>query len=374
MNYILAGGGTGGHINPALAIAKEILKRHSDAKLLFIGNKDGMESSLVPREGFDIEYISVNGFSRSRSIKSFGRNVHNANLAYWASIEAKRIIKRFDADIVIGTGGYVSGPAVLGARFAKVPAVIHEQNAFAGITTRLVAKRAKKVFLSFDKTIGLSDLTNTLVTGNPVRESLVTADRQAARDTLKIDERPLILSYGGSLGAREVNTAMIKTLELSQKDGLLNHIHATGSIDAERAFRLLKENNVETDGRNGITVTEYIYNMGDCMAACDLLIGRAGAITLAELTCLGKPAILIPSPNVAENHQYYNAAVLRDAGAALLIEEKDLNAQQLYSAILSIACDSEKLSLMSKNSKALAHENAAQKIVDEIDKILENGH
>ncbi len=369
MNYVLAGGGTGGHINPAIAIAKEIQKRDPEAKLLFIGTDDGMESSLVPREGFDIAFIKVRGFSRAHGIRGLHRNAANAYMAFKASVEAKGIIKKFGADVVIGTGGYVSGPAVLGAKFAGVPSVVHEQNAFAGVTTRMVSKYAARVLLSFERTIGLQDRRNTVVTGNPVRESLLLADRDAARARLGLDERPMILSYGGSLGAREVNTAVAYVLSRSQQDGLFQHIHATGSIDRKRAMGLLDEYGVRTDGSTGITVTEYIYNMDECIAACDMLITRSGAITLAELTCLGKPAILIPSPNVTENHQYHNACVLRDAGAAVMIEEKDLTGEKLYETLLEIACDSGVMREMGRRSRDLAHMRAAQRIVDEIEAV-----
>ena len=179
----------------------------------------------------------------------------------------------------------------------------------------------------------------------------------------------MILSYGGSLGAREVNTAVAYVLSRSQQDGLFQHIHATGSIDRKRAMGLLDEYGVRTDGSTGITVTEYIYNMDECIAACDMLITRSGAITLAELTCLGKPAILIPSPNVTENHQYHNACVLRDAGAAVMIEEKDLTGEKLYETLLEIACDSGVMREMGRRSRDLAHMQAAQRIVDEIEAV-----
>lgn len=369
MNYVLAGGGTGGHINPAVAIAKELQKRDPGAKFLFIGTEDGMESALVPREGFDIKYIKVLGFSRAHGFTGLRRNVSNAYTAFKASLDAKKIIRDFKADIVIGTGGYVSGPAVLGARFAGIPSVVHEQNAFAGVTTRMVAKHADRVLLSFEHTLGLANIGNTVVTGNPVRESLLLADREAARAKLNLDGRPMILSYGGSLGAREVNTAMAYVLRQSQRDGLFQHIHATGSIDKKRAFGLLEEYGVKTDGSSGITVTEYIYNMDECMAACDMLISRSGAITLAELTCLHKPAILIPSPNVTENHQYHNACVLRDAGAAIVIEEKDLTGEALYQALLKVACDSAVMQRMGRRSGELAHEHAVERIADEIEAV-----
>ncbi len=370
MKYSFACGGTGGHIYPAIAIAKEIQKRDKDAKLLFIGCEDGMEKNLVSREGFDMKYIDIGGFSRDKDLKSLVYNFKNVFRALVSVIRCKKYLKEFGADIMIGTGGYVSGPGVMGAVLNGIPAVIHEQNAYAGFTTKLVAKKAKKVFLSFKHTKGTENLTNTVLTGNPVRESILNADKEVCRAALKIDARPLVLSYGGSLGAQRVNDAMVELLSLSIKDGLFNHIHATGAIEYENCMDKLNKAGVSVKGENGITVNEYIYNMDECMAACDIVIARSGAITLAEITCMGKPCILIPSPNVAENHQFYNAAVLRDGGAAVLIEEKDLTGKLLYDELCKIACDTEKLNNMSISSKALGLPNATKTIVDEIYSLL----
>ena len=370
MKYSFACGGTGGHIYPAIAIAKEIQKRDKDAKILFIGREGGMEQKLVSREGFDMKYINIRGFSRKKDIKSLFGNFVNIFRALNSVLKCKKYLKQFGADIMIGTGGYVSGPGVMGAVLNGIPAVIHEQNAYAGFTTKLVAKKAKKVFLSFENTKGTENLTNTVLTGNPVRENILNADRDVCRTALNIDERPLVLSYGGSLGAQRVNDAMVDLLKLSQKDGLFNHIHATGAIEYENCMAKLKAAGVSVNGEKGIKVNEYIYNMDECMAACDIVIARSGAITLAEITCMGKPCILIPSPNVAENHQYFNAAVLRDGGAAVLIEEKDLTGKLLYDKLCNIACDTEKLKSMGKCSKALGLPDATKTIVDEIFSLL----
>jgi len=370
LKYAFACGGTGGHIYPAIAIAKEIQKRDNDAKILFIGCEDGMEKDLVSREGFDMNYIDLGGFSREKSFSALKYNLYNVKRAAKALRDCRKYVKNFGADIMIGTGGYCSGPGVMGAVQVGVPAVIHEQNAFAGVTTRMVAKKAKKVFLSFEPTKGTEELTNTYLTGNPVRENIITANREECRKALGIDERPLILSYGGSLGAEKVNEAVTEMLELSQNDGMFNHIHATGAMEYENCMKALKEKGVTVDGEKGITVKEYIYNMDQCISACDLVIARAGAITLAEITCLGKPCILIPSPNVAENHQFYNAKVLSDGGAALMIEEKDLTGKMLYEKLTEIACNTEKLNEMSNCSYKLGLPNATKTIVDGIFELL----
>ncbi len=370
MKYSFACGGTGGHIYPAIAIAKEIQKRDKDADILFIGCEDGMEKELVEREGFDMRYIDIGGFSRDKDIKSILYNFKNIFRAVKSVLKCKKYLKNFGADIMIGTGGYVSGPGVMGAYLDGIPTVIHEQNAYAGFTTKLVAKKAKKVFLSFEHTKGTENLSNTVLTGNPVRENILKADRDACRAALNIDDRPLILSYGGSLGAQKVNDAMVEVLEMSQKDGLFNHIHATGAIEHENCMAKLNKKGVSVNGEKGIRVSEYIYNMDECMAACDMVIARAGAITLAEITCMGKPCILIPSPNVAENHQFYNASVLKDGGAALMIEEKDLSGKLLYDKLCEIACDTEKLKEMGRKSKALGLPDATRTIVDGIFELL----
>lgn len=370
MKYVLAGGGTGGHINPAIAIAEELCRRDPEAKILFVGTHDGMESTLVPKAGYAIEYIPAHGFLRGRSIKAVGSNIKYAFLACKCTAMAKKILRRFGADMVIGTGGYVSGPVVWAAQMAHIPTVIHEQNAFAGVTTRMVAKKANKVFLSFPNTIGVEDLTNTVVTGNPIRGGFKKADRDAARAMLNLSEKPMVLSCGGSLGARALNDAVSDMLVFSSKDGQMQHVHATGAVGYERMMARLTERNLSIDGQKGITVKEYIYNMSECMAAADVVISRAGAISLAEIAAMGKPSILIPSPNVAENHQYHNACVLRDAGAALLIEEKDLNGESLYAALAEVALDCEKRSRMSKAALSLAHTDAAAEIVDHIENIL----
>ncbi len=370
MKYVFSCGGTGGHINPGIAIAKEIQKRDSQADILFIGCEDGMENTLVKREGFPMENIDLGGFMREKTKEAIKYNIYNVKRACKALLHCKKVIKSFKPDIVVGTGGYVSGPGVMGGVLNKIPAVIHEQNAYAGFTTKLVAKKVNKVFLSFPKTKGVEELTNTMLTGNPVRANLMTANSEISRMQLGVDKRPLVLSYGGSLGAEQVNNAMVRVLELSQKDGLLNHIHATGELEYKNCTDALKNAGVFFEGENGITVKDYIYNMDQCMAACDIVIARSGAITLAEIACLGKPCILIPSPNVAENHQYFNAAVFRDAGAAVLIEEKDLTGDLLYKVLLDTVCNSETLDRMSKAAKELALPNATQTIVDEIFKII----
>ena len=339
MKYVLAGGGTGGHINPAIAIAEELVRRDPEAKILFIGTPDGMESTLVPKAGYEITYIPVHGFLRGRSLKAFCGNIKYAAQACSGAIKVRKILRRFGADLVIGTGGYVSGPVVWAAQLAHIPTVIHEQNAFAGVTTRMVAKKANKVFLSFPNTIGVEDLTNTVVTGNPIRGGFKSADRAAARQSLGLSEKPMVLSCGGSLGARALNDAVSDMLVYSSKDGQMQHLHATGAVGHERMMERLAQRQLSIDGRDGITVKEYIYNMSECMAAADVVISRAGAMSISELALTGKAVVFIPSPYVAENHQYKNAMALVDQGAALCVEEKTLTDGALTATVKSLLKD-----------------------------------
>lgn len=361
MRYLLACGGTGGHINPAIAIADELKKKDPEAQFLFVGNEDGMEQKLVPRAGYPIRSIRAHGFARGGGAKNLLLNVKYAWRAIQSVRRARRILRQFRPDLAIGTGGYVSGPVMLAARELRIPYVIHEQNAYAGVATRACARSAARVFLSFEHTIGVEPGENVRVVGNPVRGGFLPQPAPG-----RAEEKPLVLSCGGSLGARAINEAMCGLLALSHRDGRLRHLHAAGSSGYAPMMSRLKELGVPTDGTDGIEVREFIYDMADRMREADVVIARAGAITLAEIAAMGKPSILIPSPNVAENHQYHNARVFRDAGAALLIEEKDLTGEGLYAALLEVACSSDRRAEMARAARRVAYPHAAQDIADEI--------
>lgn len=355
MRVLISGGGTAGHINPAIAIATKIKEIDPAAKILFVGTTKGLESKLVPGAGFDLQYITISGLKRKLSYK----NIVIIKKALSAISDAKKIIKEFSPDIAIGTGGYVSGPVLYAAQGLGIKTVIHEQNAFWGITTRLLARKADKIMLSFDpQEKQIKRYKNIVITGNPIREEMLKLESQSARRVLGVDARPLVLSFGGSLGAKRINQAVCEMLELSAKEDMFNFIHGTGKRDFEwfkENFKLQKSN---------IRISEYIYDMPRVMVAADIIVCRAGAITLAEIAALGKPSILIPSPNVAENHQYHNAKVFEDKNAAILIEDKNLNGQLLYEKIKELAEDNHKLSQMSKNVKTLAKPNALKDICE----------
>ena len=370
MKVLLAGGGTAGHINPALAIAGYIKSKRNDAEFLFIGNRGGMEQRLVPQAGFEIKSITISGFKRSFSPKSMLENVKTVSRTFTSSREAKKIIAEFKPDICIGTGGYVSGPVIRTAAKMGIPCIIHEQNAYPGITNKMLAKSVKKVMLAvpdakkyFDKNVDF------VVTGNPVRQEILTAKKEESRKELGLDNRPVVLSFGGSLGARKINEAVADLVARSGIDGRYQHIHAYGSY-GDWFPQLVEEKGTNIADCSNLDIRPYIDNMPTCMAAADLVISRAGAITLSEIQAMGKPAILIPSPNVAENHQYHNAMALVNAGAADIIEEKDLTGAALMRKADKMLLNPEKLEKYSENSRKMAITDANERIYSVVKKVL----
>ena len=370
VKVLLAGGGTAGHINPALAIAGYIKNKRNDAEFLFIGNRGGMEQRLVPQAGFEIKSITISGFKRSFSPKSMLENVKTVSRTFTSSREAKKIIAEFKPDICIGTGGYVSGPVIRTAAKMGIPCIIHEQNAYPGITNKMLAKSVKKVMLAipeakkyFDKNVDF------VITGNPVRQEILTAKKEESRKELGLDNRPVVLSFGGSLGARKINEAVADLVARSGIDGRYQHIHAYGSY-GDWFPQLVEEKGTDIADCSNLDIRPYIDNMPTCMAAADLVICRAGAITLSEIQAMGKPAILIPSPNVAENHQYHNAMALVNAGAADIIEEKDLTGAALMRKTDKMLLNPEKLEKYSENSRKMAITDANERIYSVVKKVL----
>ena len=370
MTVAIAAGGTAGHINPALAIAGYIKNKRNDAEFLFIGNRGGMEQRLVPQAGFEIKSITISGFKRSFSPKSMLENVKTVSRTFTSSREAKKIIAEFKPDICIGTGGYVSGPVIRTAAKMGIPCIIHEQNAYPGITNKMLAKSVKKVMLAvpdakkyFDKNVDF------VITGNPVRQEILTAKKEESRKELELDNRPVVLSFGGSLGARKINEAVADLVARSGIDGRYQHIHAYGSY-GDWFPQLVEEKGTDIADCSNLDIRPYIDNMPTCMAAADLVICRAGAITLSEIQAMGKPAILIPSPNVAENHQYHNAMALVNAGAADIIEEKDLTGAALMRKTDKMLLNPEKLEKYSENSRKMAITDANERIYSVVKKVL----
>ena len=372
MRILMTGGGTAGHINPALAIAGILKEKHPDAEFLFVGAKGRMETQLVPAAGYPIRTVSVRGFQRKLTLKNIGLNMLAAVDAVTASAHAKKIIREFHPDLAVGTGGYVCGPVLREAIRAGVPTAVHESNAFPGVTVKMLAKEGATVLLcSEDARRHLPEGADVVVTGNPVRGDFLTLDKATARQELGLDSRPLVLSFGGSLGAARINEAMAQVLLRSRAEGKLQHIHGAGKAGYADMKAELDRLGMPLSG-DGITVREYIDDMPRCMAAADLVICRCGAMTLSELPAAGKPSILIPSPYVAENHQYHNAMVLVERGAAVCIEEKDLTADRLWEAITTITGDEERLHSMERNVRAAAILDADERIYRVLEKKLKN--
>ncbi len=369
MKVLLAGGGTAGHINPALAIAGYIKEKRPDTEFLFIGNRGGMEQRLVPQAGFRIESITISGFSRSKSLKGVSENLKTVRRTIHSSKEARKIIKEFKPDICIGTGGYVSGPVLYTASRLGIPCLVHEQNAYPGITNKLLAKRVDKVMLAVEAAKKYFEGVSVVVTGNPVRSEILTADKAESRAKLGLDERPVVLSFGGSLGADKINHAVADLVARSGKDGKYQHIHAYGKF-GDWFPQEVKDKGADIDECSNLDIRPYIDNMPECMAAADLVICRAGAITLSEIQAMGKPAILIPSPNVTENHQFHNAMALVEAGAAEIIEESELSGELLTLKADAMLQDPERLAQISENSRKMAITNANERIYSVVKKVL----
>ena len=354
MRVLMTGGGTGGHINPALAIAAIIKTHCPDAEFLFVGAKGRMEETLVPAAGYALKTVEVHGFQRRLSLKNIARNVQAAVCAVAAGPTCAKIIKEFKPDIAIGTGGYVSGPVLRAAAKLGVPIAVHESNAFPGVTVKMLSKYADAVMICDESARRfLPPEAKAVVTGNPVHSGFQSFDRETARRELGLDDRPLVLSVGGSLGARRINETMVEVLRRSHAAGTLQHIHATGKNGYDAVSSALQEAGIPLNS-DGISVRDYIHDMPRCMAAADVVISRCGAMTLSELPMAGKPAILIPSPYVAENHQFHNAMALVNKGAALCIEEKDLTADSLWAALEQILSDPAKKEEMAENARRAA--------------------
>lgn len=361
MKILFAGGGTAGHINPALAVADYIKENHPDAEISYIGTADKLEARLVPEKGYAFYTIDVAGFQRKLSLKNIERNISAAVKAVTSSAASKKLLKEIQPDIVVGTGGYVSGPVLREARKLGIKTAIHEQNAFPGVTTKMLASKADRVMLAMPEAEKYLKLRKEpVITGNPVRGELLKISRDEARAKLGLDGRPLILSFGGSLGARHINEAVTELIKWHNGTGRFYHIHGTGKAGYESVAQALSG----IDLAPQIDVREYINDMDVCMAAADLVICRAGAITLSELCCCGKPSVLIPSPYVAENHQYHNAMTLKKAGAAEVLEEKDLTGQSLIDTVSKIIDNKPLLERMGSAARKHAITDANKRIYD----------
>ena len=368
-NIIFAAGGTGGHINPALAVAGEIRKQYPEANILFIGTAEKMEARLVPAAGFDFKTIQISGFNRVLNLNGIKQNIKTLSHLLKSSSQAKKIIKEFNADVVIGFGGYVSGPVVRAAAKLGITTAIHEQNAFPGMTNKTLAKMVDAVMLTEESVAQYMQPKNPpVVTGLPVRGELLETDRDIARAELGLDDKPLVLSMGGSLGAKAINESMLEVIANRTGKNDCWFMHATGK-DCKDFPERLAEKGVDLNNKH-IIIRDYIDDMHRCLAAADLVICRAGASSLCEFQVMGKPSILIPYPFATENHQYHNAKALADKGAAILIEEKDLTSAVLMQHIDTLLETPDKLTNMSIAAKQMAVTDATERIVKVIENIV----
>ena len=362
MNIILSGGGTAGHINPAIAIAKYLLSREPDSKILFIGTKKGLENKLVPKEGFDIKYINVEGFSTESKLKNLIPGMKFAA----SCIKCAGIISNFKPDAVIGTGGYVCAPVVFAANLMNIPTIIHEQNVFPGSAIKFLSGKSTVTAISFDESKEyLKNAKSIITTGNPIRPAILSSDKMKSRDILGIGDRKLIVAVGGSLGAMKINDAMVEYIKKTN-DPEVKIILSTGERDYDRVKSLL------SDSKNTDTfeIRKYIDNMDTVLSAADLVICRSGAITLSEICALGKASVLIPSPNVVNNHQEYNARALEKENAAYVILEDDLTYETLYQKVQSIIYSDSTRQNMEKNALLMAKTQATEIIYHKLKSIV----
>ncbi len=366
MRVIMTGGGTGGHVNPAIAIANTIKRNDPEAEILFVGTERGIENKLCKAEGYPIKHVDIIGFRRSLSL----RNIKAAYLAAVSPIKAKKLVKEFKPDIVIGTGGYVCWPVLVAASRLGIPTAVHESNAFPGVAVRKLRPYVDRIWLNFKESAEHLDASDKIRhVGNPLRSSFGDISREKARDELGITGKYdfYILSYGGSMGAERVNDAC---LELMARFGLENkkvfHQHATGAIEWEAAREKFKE--LGLSDKENLVLSEYIYDMPKRMAAADIVISRAGAMTVSELAMMKKTSIMIPSPNVTNNHQYKNAKVIENMGGTVLIEEKEManGADRLINEVSALISDPEKMKRMGEAISHFADLDANKLIYEDI--------
>ncbi|HJV44820.1 MAG TPA: undecaprenyldiphospho-muramoylpentapeptide beta-N-acetylglucosaminyltransferase [Bacillota bacterium] len=365
MRVVLTGGGTGGHIYPALALAKQIREHHPDAEILYIGSKKGLEADIVPKAGIRFQAVEISGFKRSLSFE----NIKTIIRFFRAVSLSKKYIREFGADAVIGTGGYVCGPVVYAAHKLGVPSIIHEQNVIPGLTNKFLSRYVDRVAVSFTGSAMYFPKKKVVVTGNPRATEVAKADPNKGRETLKVNpERKIILVVGGSRGARAINEAFLKAVPSLEERKDCHFIYVTGDIH----YAKVKETFEERGGiPDNISLYPFLYNMPEVLAATDLIVNRAGASFLAEITALGIPSILIPSPYVTNNHQEKNARWLEENGAAVVIVESDLNEKSLIRAIDKIMEDPIKTKEMRSSARSLGEPTSAEKVFIQLEQLIQ---
>lgn len=368
MNFLFTCGGTAGHINPALAVAGRLREIMPDCGILFVGANGKMETDLVPRAGYDIVTVEVTNLHRSLKPSEIAYNFKSLSNVVHATHAAKQIVQDFQPDVAIGTGGYVCYPVLKAAAQLGVPTVVHESNAVPGLTTKMLAGVVSRIMVGFEESRQhYSDPERVAVTGTPVRGAFSACSKAEAKARLGLPiDKPLVVSVWGSLGARYMNGMMTDVIALACAEPAFTLIHSAGKIGYERMEAELAEKCTKDPKACGMDVRPYIYDMPLVMAAADLVLCRAGASTLAELTCIGKPAILVPSPNVTNNHQERNARVLERAGGAKVLLEGEFTAEVLYDTVCALLNDRQQLSEMAANMKAAGVPDATERIAETI--------
>ncbi|WP_343343602.1 undecaprenyldiphospho-muramoylpentapeptide beta-N-acetylglucosaminyltransferase [Terrisporobacter petrolearius] len=361
MKVLLSGGGTGGHVYPAIAIANKIKEENPDCEILFVGTEKGIESEIVPKYGYELKTVTVQGFRRKIDFE----NVKRVFKLCKGLEQSRRIVKKYKPDIVIGTGGYVSGPVLFNSALNKTVTIVHEQNSFPGVTNKILSKVVTRVLTSFEDSHERfpEESRNKLVlTGNPVRKEILQSRKSTSRKKLGISEdKKMVLCYGGSGGSEEINDAMRLVIKNMVKEDIA-FIFATGKLYYDEFIESLGEISLKPYQR----VMPYLDNMADGLSASDIVIGSAGAISLAEITALGKPSIIIPKAYTAENHQEYNAKSIESQGAGIAILEKDLTPEKLNEVVFKLLGDRELLIDMANASKSIGKPQAIDLIYDEI--------
>ena len=372
MKAIIAAAGTGGHINPALAIANKIKQEEPNSEIIFVGTDRGLENDLIPRAGYDLKRIEAYGFNRKISLD----NVKKMYKTFKSIGQAKKIIQDFKPDIMIGTGGYICLPVALAASKLKVPIVLHESNAFPGVAIKMLSKKASAILVGFeDAKKRIKNAENVVVVGNPSKVKEISFTNSQKEKILKeiglTDiEKPIVLVFGGSQGAQKINESFINIIskKVNEKYQI---IWATGPNQYEIIKTKLQNLNINIDNIPNVKILPYIYNMEEVMNCVDLVVSRSGAMTITEISIVGKPSIFIPFPYATENHQEYNAKVLEKVGAAKIILDADLDFNILNSTINEIISDKEKMCRMSENAHAVEIKNVEDKIYVELRRIME---
>ncbi len=368
MRIVITGGGTGGHIYPGLAIARSWEKK---AELVFLGHKDKLEGQVVPEAGFKLIPIDVSPIPR-KNLLGLVRAGGNALRGTWQSWS---FLRKFRPDLIIGTGGFVAGPPLLAAFFLRIPIILHEQNAYPSLTNRIMARKARVVCISMPPARNhLQRSRELLVTGNPVRPEILEYDREKARQELELEEKDrMLLIMGGSQGARSINKAVVNWVKEADLPSNWRIYHATGRDNFSQVEQSYREEEIRTGEGSQIRLKAYIENVGQVLAAADLFVGRSGATTVAEIMARDLPAVLIPYPHAAEDHQKANARFLQEKGSAIILPDAELDAGKLGGMVEELLNDHNQLEKMRKNSSALQQPNALDQISEVMERVLGEG-